>query len=157
HAATIGEKGRRRHDNFFPGRQAGENLAPVASRLAERDEAQPRRIFFHYVHGPDLAALENGGLGNQQRAALAGGEGGAPEHTGPQAPQVGQVDLRGEGACGGIDRGYDFGDTTGDGTVQAVDLDGDAVADPDEAQPRLFNGGLQTEVTFALEGEKGRP
>ena len=120
------------YDDSFSGCQAGENLALVVAPLTQRDEAQPRRISFDDVHGPDLAALKNRGLGNQQCRALAGGEGGAPEHPGPQAWQHGQVDLHGEAARGGIDRGYDFGDMTADGSVQAVDLNRNVLTDPDE-------------------------
>ena len=68
---------------------------------------------------------------NQQSPALAGNEGGAPEHTGPQARQRGKVDLGDEAARRSIDRGYDFDDTTRDTAVQTVDLNRNALTDPD--------------------------
>src|SRR3954465_7825630 len=138
HAGAVGEERRGRYDDSFSGCQAGENLALVAP-LTQRDEAQPRRISFHDIHGPDLAAFKNRGLGNQQCPALAGGEAGTPEHPGPQAWRRGQVDLRGEAAGGSIDRGQDFGDATSDGSVQAVDLNPNTLTDPDETEPRLVD------------------
>ena len=43
-----------------------------------------------------------------------------------------------------------------DRAVQAVDLDFDLFTDPDEAQARLVDRGLQTQVAFALQGEQRR-
>ena len=43
-----------------------------------------------------------------------------------------------------------------DRAVQAVDFDLDALTDPDEAQARLVDRGLQTQVAFALHGEQRR-
>src|SRR5262249_42313498 len=78
------------------------------------------------------------------------------EHPGPQAWQRGQVDLHCEAACGSIDRGYDFGNTTGAGSVQAVDLNRNALIDPDETEPRLVDRSLQSPVTLLLQGEQRR-
>jgi nucleoside phosphorylase len=79
-----------------------------------------------------LTSFEDRRFGNHQSPALTNGEGGAPEHTGPQTRQPGQIDLGDEAARGSIDHGHDFDDTAGDGAVETIDLNRNALSDPDE-------------------------